>query len=174
MPNLFGVQTGDWQIFRCDAAAPNTSCNGYGNFKYQAENGGTGLMGTASFLWRAAVYPEVLEEFLSLNSVLNSAFAQIDSGDVSTPLLGQHRNALAAPVHDDLVRTLCVNIRRQAWGPNPDVNTTKDAWGDTLCDYHEVRSFRGVGACVAGGRRICERWSAPRTVVVFRSTNLAV
>lgn len=132
------AQTGDWQMFRCNASEPEGGCNGYGNWPLQGENGGVGLLGTSAFAYRAAPYAEMLADLSQFTAMMDSVFQQVDRNATSAPLLPQQRTALAVPVNDSLVRDLCV-ARRRSW---PGINTTTDAWGKaTLCDYYDSVTY---------------------------------
>ena len=137
-PVMSPPQTGDWQMFRCNASEPEGGCNGYGNWPLQGENGGVGLLGTSAFAYRAAPYAEMLADLSQFTAMMDSVFQQVDRNATSAPLLPQQRTALAVPVNDSLVRDLCV-ARRRSW---PGINTTTDAWGKaTLCDYYDSVTY---------------------------------
>jgi hypothetical protein len=85
---------------------------------------------------RVAPYAGLGRDWARVVGALAAIGAQIDSGDVSRPLLEQDRGFLSAPSRDALVVQLCIAVRVKAGFPN-----RTDNWGARLCDYYQDLGF---------------------------------
>lgn len=126
-------QTDDWHIF-------DAPYNGYGNYRYQEENGGY-LLSTTAFMLQAGPYPKMLSDWQGLSTRLDEIFNHLErwranGGHLPVSMLAHAPEYLRKRVTDPTVYTLCRGKRTPENGEIP-----LDIFGEEECKYYKSVSY---------------------------------